>query len=591
MATLRHRAEAAKPRPAAASPVVTWLRRQLRASEAALIALALLLGSAAGLMMLLQQSAAHAVQRAFYGIGLDDHLSAATDIAPLSLIALPIGAIALALFGYATRRRRTAPIDVVEANALHGGVIPIRDSLTVSAQTLISNGVGASVGLEAAYAQMGGGVASFVGQWLRLRRNDLRVLVGAGAGAAVGAAFGAPLTGAFYAFEIVIGAYTPAAIAPVATAALAAVVTARALGTVPNLIVLPTAEPIVSTDYFLYASLGLVCALVGIAVMRAVTLIETAMRRAPIPDLARPFVGALLLIPLALVSPQVLSGGHGALHVDLSMQVSLGFLAMIFLLKLAASVVSLGFGFRGGLFFASLFLGSLVGQLFAGLISMIPGANAVSASDAALIGMAALAVSIIGGPMTMSMLVLETTHDFALTSVALTASLCASTLVRETFGFSFSTWRLHTRGETIRSARDVGWIKNLTAGRMMRRDVPDISEDATLAEFRRRFPLGSVRIVVATDAAGHYAGLVRVSAAFAEDDEAATVASVATCQDIAIQPDQDVSAIMRLFESREVDDLAVVDEDGAVLGLVGEKYVRRRYTEEIEKAQRELFGD
>ena len=591
MATLRRKAEAARSRPAAASPLVTWLRRQLRASEAALIALALLLGSVAGLTTLAQEAIAHAIQRAFYGIGLDDHLSAAADIAPASLLALPIGALALAAFGYATRRRRNAPIDVVEANALHGGVIPIRDSLTVSAQTLISNGAGASVGLEAAYAQIGGGVASAVGQWLRLRRADLRVLVGACSGAAVGAAFGAPLTGAFYAFEIVIGAYTPAAIAPVATAALAAVVTARAIGAPPYLIVLPTAEPIVSTDYFLYASLGLVCAVVGIAFMRAVTLTEAAMRRSRIPDLARPFAGSLLLIPLALVSPQVLSGGHGALYVDLSMQVSLGFLAMIFVLKIIASVVSLGFGFRGGLFFASLFLGSLIGQLFAGLVSMIPGANMVSSGDAALIGMAALAVSIVGGPMTMSMLVLETTHDFALTSVALTASLCASTLVRETFGFSFSTWRLHTRGETIRSARDIGWVKNLTAGRMMRRDVPEVAEDATLAEFRRRFPLGSVRIVVATDAAGHYAGLVRVSAAFASDEEAATVASVATCRDVAVQPDQDVSAIMRLFEAQEVDDLAVVGEDGAILGLVGEKYVRRRYTEEIEKAQRELFGD
>jgi len=68
-------------------------------------------------------------------------------------------------------------VDVVEANALHGGQITLRDSLLVSAQTLISNGSGASVCLEAAYAQMGGGVASVCGQWLRLRRADLRVLV------------------------------------------------------------------------------------------------------------------------------------------------------------------------------------------------------------------------------------------------------------------------------------------------------------------------------------------------------------------------------------------------------------------------------
>jgi CIC family chloride channel protein len=167
------------------SSPLTVLRRQLRASEAALIVLALILGCCAGLMTLIQERVAHAMQTLLYGIDVDDRLSAASAIAPLRLIALPIGGVVLAVFGYFARSRRRAPVDVVEANALHGGVIPMRDSLTVSAQTLISNGVGASVGLEAAYAQMGGGLASVVGQWLRLRRNDLRVLVGACAGAGV----------------------------------------------------------------------------------------------------------------------------------------------------------------------------------------------------------------------------------------------------------------------------------------------------------------------------------------------------------------------------------------------------------------------
>ena len=99
----------------------------------------------------------------------------------------------------------------------------------------------------------------------------------------------------------------------------------------------------------------------------------------------------------------------------------------------------------------------------------------------------------------MSFLVLETTGDFGLTAATLTASIVASLIVRETFGYSFSTWRLHLRGETIRSAHDVGWLRTLTAGRMMRADPPTIAAAAELAEFRRRFPLGSTRRVVALD--------------------------------------------------------------------------------------------
>ena len=568
------------------------LRRRFRTSEAALIVLALGIGLIAGLLTLLQSAAAHLMQAIFYGVAFSDHLSGQRDLAPLRLLALPLGGLMLAGFGYLIRHRRRAPIDVVEANALHGGAIPIRDSLVVSAQTLMSNGMGASVGLEAAYAQMGGGIASVIGQWLKLRRNDLRVLVGAGAGAAVGAAFGAPLTGAFYGFEIVIGAYTPAAIAPVAIASLAAAMVMRVSGGPAYLIALPSAAAITAHDYILYATLGLCCAVVAIALMRLVTLMELGVRRLPIPDLARPIVGGLLLVPIGFLSPQALSAGHGALRLDLTMQVGIGFLAITFLLKIAASVISLGFGFRGGLFFASLFLGSLAGQIFAGLINLIPGAATVSANDAALVGMAAMSVSVVGGPMTMSLLVLEATHDFALTGTAIAAALCASTLVHETFGFSFSTWRLHTRGETIRSARDVGWIKTLTAGRMMRRGVPTIEAEASVAEFRRRFPLGAVNLVALVDGTGAYAGLVQTAAAHAPKlDDDGPVGALARMAEVALSPEDDAAVVMKAFEEYEVDELAVLGPEREVLGTVSEKYVRRRYAEELEKFQRELFGE
>ena len=69
------------------------------------------------------------------------------------------------------------------------------------------------MGLEAAYAQMGGALASITGRLLQPAPQRPAHLVGAGAGAAIGAAFGAPLTGAFYAFEIIIGSYTVANVA------------------------------------------------------------------------------------------------------------------------------------------------------------------------------------------------------------------------------------------------------------------------------------------------------------------------------------------------------------------------------------------
>ena len=553
--------------------------------------MAVLLGIAAGLLTFVLNRTAHGIQSLIYGVA-GTSLSAAQSISPWALLALPVGGLVL---GYGSRlalKRWRTPVDVVEANALHGGAVPWRDSVLVCIQTLLSNGVGASVGLEAAYAQAGGGFASVVGQWLRLRRADMRILLGAGAGAAIGAAFSAPLTGAFYAFEIVIGAYTPAAIAPVAAAALAAVLTGRLLGLEAYIIALPGAKAITTEDYLVYAVLGIVCAVIAIAVMRAVTFIEESVRGSSLPEAWRPALGGALLIPLALVTPQTLGAGHGALHLDLGAEVALRFLLLVFVVKILASAVSLGFGFRGGLFFASLFIGSLAGQLFAGALGHISGAPAIDASDAALIGMAAMAVAIVGGPMTMSLLVLETTHDFALTSVAVTAGLCASTVVRETFGFSFSTWRFHTRGQTIRSARDVGWVRALTVGKMMQRLASKAPAATNVAEFRRRFPLGSTSTVVLTDSTGAYFGIVDTARAHdASLDENEEVGTLAAMTDVALRPEQNVREAMKLFDSNGADFLAVVSDDGEPIGTLSEKFVQRRYTDEMEKAQREMFRE
>ena len=139
----------------------------------------------------------------------------------------------------------------------------LRDGVVVGAQNIVSNGFGASVGLEAAYTQAGSGVASRLGQVSGLRRGDLRVLVGCGAAGAIAAAFGAPLTGAFYAFELVIGTYAIAGLAPVMASAVAGTLVARALGGVE-----PLAEPggVGAPDwgdYGLALLLGLLCGLVG----------------------------------------------------------------------------------------------------------------------------------------------------------------------------------------------------------------------------------------------------------------------------------------------------------------------------------------
>ena len=278
------------------------------------------------------------------------------------------------------------------------------------------------------------------------------------------------------------------------------------------------------------------------------------------------------------------------MHLEFAGDLSAAALVVLILAKTIASAVALGFGFRGGLFFASLYLGSLIGRLF--IVSLYAAGvdTGIDPNAGALIGMGALAVAIIGGPFTMSFLVLETTGDFGLTAATVTASIIASLLVREFFGYSFSTWRLHLRGETIRSAHDVGWLRTLTAGKMMTAGATTVPADTAVEDFRRRFPLGSVRRVVAVDRDGRYAGIVPVSIVYADHDARGTVAGFAFNQAQSLSPDMSIKDIMRRFDRTESDELAVIDSTGRVLGVVSEAHATRRYAEELEKARRDLTG-
>ncbi len=193
----------------------------------------------------------------------------------------------------------------------------------------------------------------------------------------------------------------------------------------------------------------------------------------------------------------------------------LTFIAVVFVLKAIASVISLGSGFRGGLFFATLLLGVLGGRLFAaGFDTIWPGLN-LDPNVYAIVGMSALSASVIGGPLTMSFIALESTGNLWLTTAVLVAVIISTQITRELFGYSFATWRLHLRGETIRSAADVGWIRDLTVGRLMRQELTTVSADMRIEQFRGKFPLGSKNRVVAVDAAGRYVGLALVAEAHA----------------------------------------------------------------------------
>ena len=583
------------PRPALIA--LASLRARLRASEFGMAALATGVGVLAGLCVAAMTKIVNVAHVAIFGIPFDVHLSAAQSVAPLAAFGAPMlgGLILGAIDAWLARKKAPPAVDPVEANALRGGRMSLSQSLLVATQTVISNGCGASVGLEAGYAQIGAGVASYLGVRSRLRRQDLRMLVGCGAGGAIAAAFGAPLTGAFYAFELIIGAYSLANAIPVFAATLAASLTTQAIIGAPYDITAPAVAPLTFPHYGALILLGLVAAAVGVGAMRVAALIERAFRAAIPWRLVRPVAGGAMVGAMALYTPQVLGAGHGALGLDFYWPMTAAELTILIVLKLFACLVSLASGFRGGLFFASLFVGSLLGKLYAiGIDAVAPSMN-LETTACVLVGMGALSAAIVGGPLTMTFLVLESTGNLGIAGGVLAASIATSLAVRATFGYSFTTWRLHLRGETIRGGQDVGWLRELTVGRMMVPSPPVFPVEGALRAFCEAYPLGSANIVVAVGEDGRYEGLIHVPEAHAlsieNGGEGSTIRGVTHLPATILHPDDDVRTALDRFGVAETDTLAVAERGtGQVLGTLNEAYAARRYAQETNLAMKGVLG-
>ncbi len=564
---------------------------RIRENEVAIIAIAAAIGFAVGAGVGLIGGAVAWLHYIFFGVPLDGHLSAGMTIPAINALAAPaIGGVLVGLTVAVIHYLRPREIvDPIEANALYGGRMSLWDSLDLALITVISVGFGGSAGLEAAYTQAGSGLASKVGRGFRLRRQDLRLLVGCGSAAAISAAFNSPLAGAFYAFELVIGSYTLQSLAPVASAALCGNLAIHAIAGAEPLFEMPHIVALGGHDYPLFLLLGLGAALISIVTMRAVTVVENSLRHRKAPRWLRPMLGGAAVGTVAFFYPQVLGSGHGEITYILSGGFSMQPLMLLLIAKIAASAFTVGSGMRGGLFSSSLLLGTLFGAAAAaGLQAVAPGL-AVSPVAYALAGMGAVAAGIVGAPVTMTLIVLETTGNFSLTIGVMIAVIACTVVVRQSFGYSFATWRFHVRGLPIRGAYDVGWIADLTVAKLMRRDPHLVPASETVAQLREHFPLGGPKYAFVCDEGGAYLGTIETVEAHspAYDGTAENTAALDLIHNEprVLTPGENIHAALAMFTktASEVLPVAETAQNGRVLGFVSEAYLLRRYSQELEK--------
>jgi CIC family chloride channel protein len=579
-----------------------FVRHNIRNSDLGLTVVAALLGTIIALGVALTTYSVAEFHHLLYGVPIEKRLSGVVDIERLRLLLVPsVGGLFYGIIAYAMWRWRPRDIvDAIEANALHGGHMSLSDSLRLTLLTVISAGVGASVGLEAAYTQLGAGTASRVGRYLHLRRGDLRLLVGCGSAAAIAAAFNAPLAGAFYAFELIIGSYTLATLVPVVGAAISATLVTRELfGQQPIFVVYNHVDLAVSR-YIILALMGVAAGLLAVAAMVGVTFTERWMKRLALPVWARPMAGGLILGLCAWFFPQVLGSGHGGIESTISSGANayeLPLLLGLIVAKMIASAVSIGSGFRGGMFSSSLFLGALFGAAVAAIVHRLLPWAAVDDTVCILAGMGSVAAGVVGAPVTMILLVLEATTDFSAT-LGVTAAVVVSVLVvRHWFGYSFATWRFHLRGVALHGAHDIGWLHDLQVANVMRRDFAMVPQSLPLSELCRQFPINASIRVFVTDDEGAYRGYIDLVEAYGaarrEGGAKLAAADVARGVEFFLTPGQPVRETLDQFIASAAETLVVVDNpvDRRVQGYLSEAFALRRYYRELEARHREELGD
>lgn len=320
--------------------------------------------------------------------------------------------------------------EVTEAIWLRAARLPFWASIQRAVLSIVTVGLGSSLGREAAPQQSGAAVASVLSGWARVSESQRRLLVACGAGAGIAAVYNVPLGGALFALEVLLGTLS----LPLVLPALVTTLTATAVAW----IALPT-HPTYSIPSYGVSGTQVVWALLigpiaGLAAMAYVRLIVRAhaMRPSGWLRVAAPVVVFTALGAVAIAYPQLLGNGKPVVQLALVGRLGAVLLAVLLVLKPLATAACLGSGASGGLFTPTLAYGVLLGGLLgAGWSQLWPGAPLGSY---AVIGGAAVLGASMQGPLAAVVLILELTHHADGLMVPMLLAVAEATILTRLLG-------------------------------------------------------------------------------------------------------------------------------------------------------------
>jgi CIC family chloride channel protein len=347
--------------------------------------------------------------------------------------------------------------DVQLAVVRRGGDLPTRPALARTAASAVTIGAGGSAGSEGPVVVLGAALASWLGRTFRFAPDRVTVLVACGSGAAISAAFNAPLAGAFFALEEIAGTLTGASFPPVVVASVIAAVVSRSVFGNHPAFPIPHQYGSVSVAELLvgYPLLGIVAGAMSALYVRAYFGAGALERKLPVPRWVVPLIGGVVIGAIVFLSNGRLVGfGHLAVQVDVFGQMAWYVLLALALGKIFVTVTTLNFGGSGGVFTPSLFIGAATGGAVGVALSHLFPAVGINPAVYALVGMGTLIAGATAAPITGILLVFEMTNDYALVAPLMVAVVICNIVARWLEKDSLYSGWLRRRGESIEHGAD-----------------------------------------------------------------------------------------------------------------------------------------
>jgi len=342
--------------------------------------------------------------------------------------------------------------EVMESLTLHGGRMRLRVSLVKSIASGITIGTGGSAGREGPFAQIGAGIGSAIGQLLNLNDEEMRLLTTCGLSSGIAATFNAPLGGALFGFEIMLGVLEPIAIIPIILSSVIATGVMSHFFGVHPMFDLPVFKFTQPSQLILFFLLGVIGGILASGWVKGFYFIEGLFDRLEIPMEFKPAIGGLGISLIAIAgAPEVMGTSFDTMEDIVEKRLSLLVLGGLLLAKALGTASTIGSGGSGGVFSPSLFLGGAMGAMFGIFMKNIGWIPSSDVGMFALVGMGTVFGGAAKAPITTSVILFEMTGEYSLLPLLLAANIISYTITMLILEEGdIYTLKLHKRGVRIK---------------------------------------------------------------------------------------------------------------------------------------------